>query len=207
MDKITQWLKDNDIEEVQCLISDHTGVSRGKVFPADKFIEEGGCRLGETILLQSTTGDLAENAVLHTLADPRDIDMILKPDSNACFMLPWMDKRTAMVIHDCYHQDGKAINLSPRNLLKKIIKLYRDQGLKAIVAPEMELYLVQTSNDNNLELQAPIGKSGRSESGRQSFGIDAISEFAPLIKDIYNWCREQGVEIDVVVHEEGRAQF
>lgn len=33
---------------MQCLISDHTGVARGKMLPVDKFISEQGCRLAET---------------------------------------------------------------------------------------------------------------------------------------------------------------
>ncbi len=207
MDKIKQWLAAHNVKHVQCLIGDHTGIARGKVFPADKFIEDGGCRLGETILLQGATGDLAEGKYLYTLADERDIDMILKPDANACYMLPWTDEPTAMIIHDCVDHQNSDIELSPRNLLKKVVALYANKGWKAVVAPEMELYLTKTTTDSNQVLEAPLGKSGREEIGRQSFGIDAISEFDPLLKDIYLWAGEQGLELDIVVHEEGRAQF
>lgn len=207
MDNIKQWLAKHNVKHVQSLISDHTGIARGKVFPVDKFIEEGGCRLGETILLMSATGDLAADNMLFTLADPRDIDMLLKPDENACYLLPWADEPTAMIIHDCYDQNGDSSSLSPRSLLKKVIALYKAKGLKAVVAPEMELYLAQTCDDANQPLKAPHGKSGRIESGRQSFGIDAISEFDPLMKDIYDWANIQGLGLDVVVHEEGTAQF
>jgi glutamine synthetase len=207
MDKIKQWLAEHNVKHVQCLISDHTGIARGKVFPVNKFIEDGGCRLAETILLQGATGDLAESKYLYTLADERDIDMILKPDVNACYMLPWADEPTAMIIHDCVDHQESDIELSPRNLLKKVVALYANKGWKAVVAPEMELYLTQTTTDSNMALQAPVGKSGREEIGRQSFGIDALSEFEPLLKDIYQWAAEQGLELDIVVHEEGRAQF
>jgi len=207
MQKITTWLTDNKVKHVQSLIGDHTGIARGKVFPVDKFIEDGGCRLGETILLQGATGDLAEGKYLYTLADERDIDMILKPDVNACYMLPWSDEPTAMIIHDCVDHQDNDIELSPRNLLKKVVALYANKGWKAVVAPEMELYLTKTVTDSNQPLEAPLGKSGREEIGRQSFGIDAISEFDPLLKDIYQWAAEQGLELDIVVHEEGRAQF
>lgn len=207
MDKIKQWLAEHNVKHVQSLIGDHTGIARGKVFPVDKFIEDGGCRLGETILLMGATGDLAEGKYLYTLADERDIDMVLKPDANACYMLPWADEPTAMIIHDCVDHQDKDIELSPRNLLKKVVDLYANKGWKAVVAPEMELYLTKTTTDSNQPLEAPLGKSGREEVGRQSFGIDAISEFDPLLKDIYQWAGEQGLELDIVVHEEGRAQF
>lgn len=207
MNKITKWLNENDVKQVQCLIGDHTGVARGKVLPIDKFISEQGCRLGETILLQSVVGGYAADDVLWSLSDPRDVDMILKPDANACYLLPWSDEKTAMIIHDCYTPENKEVTFSPRNLLKKVIKLYTDKGWQAVVAPEMELYLAKTNTDENQELEVPVGKSGRTEAGRQSFGIDAISEFDPLMKDIYTWAKVQGLGLDVVVHEEGRGQF
>jgi glutamine synthetase len=112
-----------------------------------------------------------------------------------------------MIIHDCYTQNGKDNQLSPRSLLKKVIALYTEQGLKAVVAPEMELYLAETNNDPHQPLKAPVGKSGRMEIGRQSFGIDAVSEFEPLLKDIYAWAKLQELGLDIVVHEEGTAQF
>ncbi len=207
MQQISAWLKAHHVKHVQCVMGDHTGIVRGKVFPVSKFIEEAGCRLGETILMQGVTGDLAEGKYLYTLADERDVDMLLKPDENACYLLPWADEPTAMIIHHCVNHQGEDIKLSPRNLLKKVIELYASQGWRPIVAPEMELYLAQTNTDSNVPLQAPVGKSGRVESGRQSFGIDAVSEFEPLLKDIYQWAEQQNLGLDIVVHEEGTAQF
>jgi len=207
MNKIVEWLNSNNVKKVQCLISDHTGVARGKVLPVEKFISEQGCRLGETILLQSIVGGYAAGDVLWSLSDPRDVDMLLKPDAGACYLLPWRDDNTAMIIHDCYTPQNKEVSFSPRNVLKKVIQLYTCQGWKAVVAPEMELYLAQANNNENEELQVPVGKSGQIEAGRQSFGIDAISEFDPLMKDIYAWAKIQGLGLDVVVHEEGRGQF
>ena len=207
MQQISAWLKEHKIKYVQSLIGDHTGIARGKVFPVDKFIEEGGCRLAETILLMGATGDLAASKYLYTLADERDIDMILTPDANACYLLPWADEPTAMIIHDCLDQQANDIELSPRNLLKKVIALYQNKGWQAVIAPEMELYLTKTNTDSNQELEAPLGKSGRAEIGRQSFGLDAVSEFEPLLKDIYGWAEQQRLSLDIVVHEEGRGQF
>jgi glutamine synthetase len=112
-----------------------------------------------------------------------------------------------MIIHDCTDTQGNDIKLSPRNVLKKVIELYSSQGWRPVVAPEMELYLAKTNTNPDLPLEAPVGKSGRTESGRQSFGIDAISEFDPLLKDIYHWAAIQNLELDIVVHEEGTAQF
>jgi len=149
MKKIENWLSTQNIKQVQCVVSDHTGVPRGKVLPVAMFIEEQGCRLAETILLQSIVGGYADESVLWSLSDPRDVDMILKPDDTACYLLPWIEEPTAMIIHDSYTPTNKDVAFSPRNILKKVIDLYSEQGWKAVVAPEMELYLTKTCVDEN----------------------------------------------------------
>ncbi|MFB3079134.1 MAG: glutamine synthetase, partial [Lysobacterales bacterium] len=51
-DRIRDWLKENRITEVECLVPDMTGRARGKFIPADKFIKED-TRLPEAILVQT----------------------------------------------------------------------------------------------------------------------------------------------------------
>src|SRR5690606_33514462 len=53
LDQLTDWLKDHKITEVECMIADLTGITRGKISPANKFIAEKGMRLPESVLLQT----------------------------------------------------------------------------------------------------------------------------------------------------------
>lgn len=207
MKKLENWMKENQITEIECVVSDINGIARGKITPTSKFIAEKGMRLPESILLQTVTGDYVEDEIYYDLLDPADIDMICHPDPEAIFIIPWALEPTAQVIHDCYDRSGLPINLSPRNLLKKILRLYEDQGWKPIVSPEMEFYLTKRCDDPDLPLQPPIGRSGRQETGRQSFSIDAANEFDPLFEDMYDWCEIQGLDIDTLIHEEGTAQM
>ncbi|WP_313551826.1 glutamine synthetase family protein [Pseudomonas sp.] len=207
LDQLTQWLKEHKITEVECLISDLTGIARGKISPTSKFINEKGMRLPESVLLQSVTGDYVEDDIYYELLDPADIDMLCRPDENAVFLVPWAIEPTAQVIHDTYDKQGRPIELSPRNILKKVLKLYADKGWKPIVAPEMEFYLTKRSDDPDYPLQPPVGRSGRQETGRQSFSIDAANEFDPLFEDMYDWCELQKLDLDTLIHEEGTAQM
>ena len=207
LDQLTQWLKERHITEVECLISDLTGISRGKISPTSKFINERGMRLPESVLLQTVTGDYVEDDIYYSLLDPADIDMFCRPDPNAVFMVPWAIEPTAQVIHDTYDKQGIPIELSPRNILKRVLKLYADHGWQPIVAPEMEFYLTKRNADPDFPLEAPIGRSGRPETGRQSFSIDAANEFDPLFEDMYDWCEAQGLDLDTLIHEEGTAQM
>ncbi|MCU9946512.1 glutamine synthetase family protein [Pseudomonas solani] len=207
LDQLTSWLKERKITEVECLISDLTGIARGKISPTNKFLDEKGMRLPESVLLQTVTGDYVEDDVYYELLDPADIDMVCRPDENAVFLVPWALEPTAMVIHDTFDKMGNPIELSPRNILKKVLKLYADKGWRPIVAPEMEFYLTKRSDDPDYPLQAPIGRSGRPETGRQSFSIDAANEFDPLFEDMYDWCEAQDLDLDTLIHEEGPAQM
>ncbi|SDU32056.1 glutamine synthetase family protein [Halopseudomonas salegens] len=207
MNKIEDWLKEHKITEVECMVSDLTGIARGKIAPTVKFISEKGMRLPESILLQSVTGDYVDDDIYYELLDPADIDMICKPDENAIYLVPWALEPTAQIIHDTYDKRGNPIDMSPRNLLKKVLKLYADKGWQPMVAPEMEFYLTRRNEDPDLPLQPPIGRSGRQETGRQSFSIDAANEFDPLFEDMYDWCEAQGLDLDTLIHEEGTAQM
>ena len=207
MKKLTAYLKEQKITEVECVICDMTGIARGKITPVDKFIDEKGMRMPESVLLQTVTGDYVEDESYDALLDKADIDFICVPDENAVFKLPWTIEATAQVIHDTYDKMGNPIELSPRNVLKKVLKLYEDKGWKPVVAPEMEFYLTRRNEDPDQPLIPPVGRSGRQESGRQSFSIDAANEYDPLFEDMYDWCDIQGLDIDTLIHEEGTAQM
>ena len=44
METLSEWLKKNQIVEVECVIPDITGNARGKIIPAGKFIKKkAGC--------------------------------------------------------------------------------------------------------------------------------------------------------------------
>lgn len=207
LNQLSSWLKERKITEVECLISDLTGIARGKISPTNKFLDEKGMRLPESVLLQTVTGDYVEDDIYYDLLDEADIDMFCRPDENAVFLVPWAIEPTAMVIHDTFDKQGNPIELSPRNILKNVLKLYADKGWKPIVAPEMEFYLTKRNSDPDFPLVAPMGRSGRPEVGRQSFSIDAANEFDPLFEDVYDWCEIQGLDLDTLIHEDGPAQM
>ena len=207
LQQLKTWLNNNKVTEVECLVSDLSGIARGKISPTNKFLAEQGMRLPESVLLQTVTGDFVDDDVYYNLLDPADIDMHCRPDENAVFLVPWALEPTAQVIHDTYDKMGNPIDLSPRNILKKVLALYTAKNWKPIVAPEMEFYLTERSPDPDYPLKPPVGRSGRQETGRQSYSIEATNEFDPLFEDMYDWCEAQGLDLDTLIHEEGTAQM
>jgi len=198
------WLQERKVTEVECLVPDMTGNARGKIIPANKFVEEKGMRLPEGIFVQTVTGDWPDDM---SMVDEADRDMFVRPDINAAFMVPWADDPTAQIIHDCYTEDGELHPLAPRSVLKRVIKLYDELGLKPIIAPEVEFFLVKKNTDPDFALEPPIGRSGRAETARQSYSIDAVNEFDPLFEDMYDYCEAMDLDVDTLIHESGAAQM
>ena len=203
-EEISSWLQENNITEVECLVPDLTGNARGKFIPAAKFVKEDS-RLPESILIQTVTGEYCEEH--YDLVSPGDHDMLLQPDSSTIRSVPWAKEPTAQIIHDCYLRDGSPHPLASRNVLKHVLKLYEAEGWKPILAPEMEFYLVAKSINPDMDLEAPIGRSGRAEAARQAYSIDAANEFEGVIEDMYTFCNEQNLDVDTLIHESGVAQL
>jgi glutamine synthetase len=204
MEIISNWLRENRITEVECLVPDMTGNARGKFIPADKFIKEDS-RLPESILVQTVTGDYTD--VHSELVGPIDGDMVLQPDAATMRLVPWATDPTAQIIHDCYTREMELHPLATRNVLKRVLALYEQEGWRPVVAPEVEFYLVQKNVDPDNELEPPIGRSGRREAGRQSYSIDAVNEFEPIVEEMYDFCEAQELDVDTLIHESGLAQM
>ncbi|MFQ5783504.1 MAG: glutamine synthetase family protein, partial [Alphaproteobacteria bacterium] len=203
-----EWLKKRRVTEVECLVPDLTGIPRGKILPANKFVKslrDRSLRLPEQIFIQTVTGEwlLADEDP----TDPTVPDVYLEPDPSSLRMVPWYEEPTAQVIHDCVYADGAPVGMAPRRVLRRVIELYDERGWRPVVAPELEFFLVATNADPDYPLEPPVGRSGRPETGRQSYGIDAVNEFDPLFEDVYDYCEAQEIDIDTLTHEAGAAQM
>ncbi len=204
MSQIQQFLKDHSITEVEAIVPDMAGVARGKVMPADKYAEDEGMRLPESIFLQTVTGEYPEDdSSIH----PSEIDIELTGDPKTIRVVPWAAEPTAQVIHDCSLRrrpagaDGAALRAA------RVLDLYAAKGWRPVVAPELEFFLVEPNTDPDYPLKPPIGRSGRPEIGRQAYSIAAVNEFDPLFDDIYAFCEAQDLDIDTLIHEAGAAQM
>lgn len=204
-DAIARWLKEHKISEVECLVPDTTGNARGKFIPAHQFIAERDHKLPEAILVQTVTGEYTDEH--WDFVEPTDTDMILRPDASTLRMVPWAREPTAQIIADCYKADGTPHPLSSRNVLKFILKLYEEAGLRPVVAPEVEFYLVHKNTDPDYVLMPPKGRSGRREVARLSFSIDAVAEFEDFVEDMYSFADAQKLNVDTLIHENGAAQL
>jgi glutamine synthetase len=199
-----KYLELNRLDEVECVIADLPGIARGKAVPASKWERQAAFHLPNSIFFQTITGDWGEAAGPDGFTEP---DMVMRPDISTATAAPWADDGTLQVIHDAYDQKGRPIPYSPRNVLRRVVDLYKAEGWTPVVAPEMEFYLVARHVDPAKPIEPMMGRTGRPAAGRQAYSMTAVDDYGPVIDDIYEYAEVQGFEIDGIAQEGGAGQL
>jgi glutamine synthetase len=200
------WLTHHRIEEVDCAVPDIAGVARGKTMPAGKFAKLDPVHLPISIFHQTITGDYVgfEEDGQQLYAES---DLMMVPDLDTIRPAPWASSPTAQVIHDATWQTGEPVEIAPRQVLKRVLKLYEAEGWQPVVAPELEFYLTKTNPDPDYPLEPPTGRSGRAGAGRQAYSLGAVDEYDKIVDDIYEYAERQYLKIDTIIQEGGAAQL
>jgi glutamine synthetase len=199
-----EYLEGRRLDEVECIVSDLPGIARGKAVPATKFTRQNYFHLPDSIFYQTITGDWGEAAGDEGFIER---DMVLVPDMSTASAAPWTGDWTLQVIHDAFDRNEKPIPFAPRNVLRRVVALYREKGWEPVVAPEMEFYLVARNLDPAERIKPMMGRSGRPAAARQAYSMTAVDEFGPVIDDIYDFAEAQGFEIDGITQEGGAGQL
>lgn len=206
LEEARQWLAVRGIEDIECITPDIAGVARGKMMPSSKFLSTSALALPSSIFMQTISGSYPEESEDFQYP-PHDGDLRLAPDLSTLSAVPWETDPTAQVICDMRDYGGEPVEYAPRNVLRKVLACYESMGLKPVVAPEIEFYLVKTNEDPDIPLQPPIGRSGRAIAGGNGYSIGGVNEFDELVDDVYDYSSAQGLEIETLIHEEGAAQL
>jgi glutamine synthetase len=202
--EVSRWLKEHRIEEVECAVPDIAGVARGKAMPAQKFAELKPAYMPVSIFFQNIAGGYVD---FEGDQDYTEGDLALVPDLSTMRTSPWAKSPTAQVIHDVQWQNGREVEYSPRTVLKRVLRLYENEGWQPIVAPEIEFYLTKPNPDPDYPLEPPIGRTGRAGSAKQTYSLAGVDEYTEIIDDIYDFAEAQGLEIDTIIQEGGISQL
>ncbi|WP_282064382.1 glutamine synthetase family protein [Aliiroseovarius marinus] len=192
------------IEEVECIIPDIVGTSRGKAMPAAKFDPATDLALPISLFYQTISGEYVDMDIENQWVER---DVVLRADMSTACAVPWSEDVTLQVICDMYNRDGSALAVSPRGLLRRVVDLYTAKGWKPVIAPELEFYLTKPNHDPNEPIEPPIGRTGRKGASRQVYSMSAVDEYGPVIDTIYDFAEAQGLEIDTVIQEGGAGQI
>ena len=204
LSSLAAWIREHNIDEIECVTPDLAGIARGKVMPAAKFAKGADVRLPVSILISTINGEYAD---VERKDFDNDSDLTLRPDFATVRAVPWAGDPSLQIIHDLIDGRGHPAGAAPRQVLKRVISLYEEKGWRPVVAPELEFYLTQKNTDPNDPLAPPIGRSGRQSTGSQAFSLSAVDEYDRIIELIYDYAEAQDLEIDTIIQESGAAQL
>ena len=174
MEAARTWLRQRNIQDIECVVPDLAGVARGKMMPSEKFFSGSVMTMPASIFAQTISGSYPEDDERFQ-HNPVDGDLYFRPDYATLTSVPWETDPTAQLIHDAYTREGAPVETAPRNVLKRVLALYAEKGWEPVIAPEIEFYLVKPNTDPDYPLEPPTGRSGRPEVGRQSYSISALN--------------------------------
>ncbi|MFV0358787.1 glutamine synthetase family protein, partial [Tropicimonas sp.] len=199
------YLGDRRLEEVEAIIPDTVGMSRGKAMPSHKFNPGETFFLPISLFYQTVSGEYVD---MEDITDQwLEKDIVLRPDMSTATAVPWAEDATLQVICDLETREGEALGIAPRNVLKRVLGLYAARGWKPVVAPELEFYLTKPNTDPNEPIEPPLGRTGRKGASRQAYSMVAVDEYGEVIDTIYDFAEAQGLEIDTVIQEGGAGQI
>jgi glutamine synthetase len=199
-----EYLGARRIEEVEIIIPDIAGISRGKAMPAYKFQPDETFFLPISLFYQTISGEYVDMEIENQWLEK---DVLLVPDMGTACAIPWGDDPSVQIICDMKTREGENLPVAPRNVLRRVLDLYAAEGLTPVVAPELEFYLTKPNVDPNEPIEAPIGRTGRKGSSSQVYSMAAVDEYGPVIDTIYDFAEAQGLKIDTVIQEGGAGQI
>ena len=189
----TEWLDAQTIERVEVLMPDLAGIGRGKLIPRDQFLDDWrdrNLRVPNSLLSLGIEGHFVKTRPLGDMEE----DLILEPDTSTLVVVPWGATRTASVICSASFA-GLSATFTPRDLLIQIIAKLAERGWEAIVAPELEFFLL------------PVNDSDKRVKEFSPFAVDTMHHFSGLFDDIYQYADWQNVSINTLLQEAGIGQF
>lgn len=196
-----------DVETLELLIPDQSGILRGKRIERDAFEKafiDGIC-LPASVFGLDATGATVEQTGLGF--DHGDADRICRPIPETLLPVPW-HKNRAQVFITMEEEPGKPFQANPRQVLTEIVDRFRQRGLKPVVAVELEFYLMDNRLDKNGQPQAPVSPlTGQRQESTQVYSIENLDDYKDFIDSVLEYAHIQGVPADGVIAEYAPGQF
>jgi len=142
---VMRELQAKGVRYVRLAYSDMHGYTRGKDIPLEYF--ESVALKGQTFCVANLTDGFQSNPLIAPgMAPERGYpDMHVIPDLSTLAPIPW-EPDTVQCLTDIFDEEGRPVEISPRNFLKRVVGLFETElKLKPVFAHELEFYLLKNS--------------------------------------------------------------
>lgn len=197
-----------EIESIDAIYPDLSGVIRGKRYPIDQLEKIFGSGLnfpGSVFLLAANGESMDPEGFGFSDGDP---DEIAKPVPGTLTPVAWSPRPLAQVLLTFETLEGAPYRFEPRNLLKQVLARFAELELKPVVAFELEFYLIDRERTAERAPQPPISPlTGERDHATQVYGMNELDAFDPFLDDVRKACALQGIETGAISAEYAPGQF
>jgi glutamine synthetase len=194
-----------DISAVHLMITDPSGVLRGKAVRRDELasIYESGRQVAGSILGLDITGEDVDDTGL--VWDTGDADMCARPVPGTLVRAPWLAAPTGQLMLTMYDGQGQPAAADPRHALARVVESLTRRGFTPVVACEIEFYLLREDADGRLTPAAGGRVSERQKI--DAYSLQRLDDLAPLFADVYGAAEAQGLPAETLMSEYAPGQF
>jgi len=203
------WAEHPEIRQVDALLVDLCGVTRGKRYPIEDApkLWTQGLPIPYSVHFLDATGDCLDP--LGRGISDGDPDGLCFPVSGSLALVGWSDTPRARVLMSMAEDDRQGRGeADPRNLAARVLARLQAAGLHPVTAFELEFYLLDPElGAHGRPRRALAPGSGRRESLMQVYGIEELDGFESFFRALDEECRRQGVPASVVTSEFAPGQY
>lgn len=197
------------IDSIDLLLSDLNGVLRGKRIPRENLEKAyvNGINLPGSVFALDITGNTIEETGLGL--DIGDCDQVCRPIPGTLMPTPWLrDGRQGQLLMTMRNEHDGPFFADPRNVLAQQVQRLEAMGFTAVVALELEFYIVDRTRDDLGRVQPPRSpETGERATTSQVYSISELDEYAGFLGDIQAAAAIQNLPLDTALKECAPGQF
>ena len=135
-----------EIAMLEVLMPDMNGIVRCRRIPRQdcQTLFKSGLKAPASTMLLNALGEFCDQVDFANLEG--DPDKLIHPIANTLAPITWLKSNTAQVMSSFTELDGSPALFDSRNILHQALKPLQALGLKAVVATELEFYLIEDSD-------------------------------------------------------------
>jgi glutamine synthetase len=195
-----------DIEAVQLVLTDGSGVARGKNIAREELVAlyASGRNVAGSILALDVTGEDVEGTGL--VFEVGDADQQCRPVAGSLCRAPWLARPTAQVLGTLFELDGRPAKADPRHVLAGVVERCVAAGYTPVIAVEIEFFLLERDAAGRLVPTSGM-LSGQRRARIDAYELGRLDDMSPLFDDLYAATRAQGLPLRTLMAEYSPGQF
>ena len=201
---------------IECCIADFSANARGRTVGRDEFLAAGGCRLSSVVFGLAITAETPPGVFGHLLPSTyQDVELRADPDT----LVEQIGRAGAATVLCEPHgrlraevtgRQFDANEISPRAALRRVVARVQQAGLRALVAPELEFYLLNRrpggAPSDLVAAQSHPGSPAR-EFGCEADSAERAGHFAAYFDDLFDACERVKIPVSGYAHESSYSQY